>query len=88
MFCSSMYSLFDAVGAQRQLIPLLFVFFLFVVTLLRVLGAVINHCRDYLGYERVVLCGWSGGGSLAAFYQSQAESPSVRRCSNEGLSAL
>jgi hypothetical protein len=25
------------------------------------------------GYERIVLCGNSGGGSLAAFYQAEAE---------------
>ena len=36
------------------------------------LGAGIRHLRDS-GYEKVVLIGNSGGGSLAAFYQSQAE---------------
>ena len=45
----------------------------------RDLGAVIAHCRDKLGYARVVLGGWSGGGSLAAFYQGQAEAPIARR---------
>lgn len=41
------------------------------------LGACIRHAREVLGYERVVLMGWSGGGSLALFYQSQAEQPSI-----------
>ena len=41
------------------------------------LGAYIAHAREVLGYRRVVLCGWSGGGSLAAFYQAQAEQPSI-----------
>lgn len=41
------------------------------------LGAYIQHAREVLGYKNVVLCGWSGGGSLATFYQSQAEKPSI-----------
>ena len=41
------------------------------------LGAYIRHAKEKWGYERVVLCGWSGGGSLALFYQAQAEKPSV-----------
>lgn len=36
------------------------------------LGAAIRHLRQ-AGFERVVLIGNSGGGSLAAFYQQQAE---------------
>jgi len=42
------------------------------------LGACIKHCKEKLGYKKVILAGWSGGGSLSAFYQSQAENPSVR----------
>lgn len=42
------------------------------------LGACIRDAKQRLGYEKVVLGGWSGGGSLAAFYQSQAEHPTVR----------
>lgn len=30
-----------------------------------------------MGYEKVVLCGWSGGGSLSALYQSEAEQPTI-----------
>ncbi len=41
------------------------------------LGKWIAYARDTLGYEKVVLVGWSGGGSLSLFYQAQAESPSV-----------
>jgi pimeloyl-ACP methyl ester carboxylesterase len=41
------------------------------------LGAYIRHAREVLGYERVVLGGWSGGGALAMFYQEQAESPTI-----------
>lgn len=41
------------------------------------LGAYMRRAKEQLGYEKVVLCGWSGGGSLALFYQSQAERPSV-----------
>ncbi len=43
------------------------------------LGAVVAHARRTLGYERVVLLGWSGGGPLALFYQSQAEAPTVTK---------
>jgi pimeloyl-ACP methyl ester carboxylesterase len=41
------------------------------------LGAYLRHAREIWGYEKIVLCGWSGGGSLALFYQSQAERPTV-----------
>jgi pimeloyl-ACP methyl ester carboxylesterase len=36
------------------------------------LGKWVEHCRTKLGYARVVLGGWSGGGSLALFYQAEA----------------
>jgi pimeloyl-ACP methyl ester carboxylesterase len=42
------------------------------------LGAVVREARERLGYERVVLAGWSGGGSLSLFYQAEAEDPQVR----------
>ncbi|MEX0407478.1 alpha/beta hydrolase [Aquibium sp. LZ166] len=41
------------------------------------LGAYVRHAREVLGYEKVVIVGWSGGGSLALFYQSQAENPTI-----------
>lgn len=41
------------------------------------LGAYIRHAKEQWGYRKIVLVGWSGGGSLALFYQSQAENPSI-----------
>ncbi|MEQ8483187.1 MAG: hypothetical protein RIB46_02375 [Pseudomonadales bacterium] len=37
------------------------------------LGQAICDARDRLGYARIVLAGWSGGGSLAMWYQALAE---------------
>jgi len=42
------------------------------------LAAAIRHARERLGYERIVLGGWSGGGPMSLFYQQQAVRPSVR----------
>jgi pimeloyl-ACP methyl ester carboxylesterase len=41
------------------------------------LGAYIRHAKEVWGYEKVVIGGWSGGGSLSLFYQSQAENPTI-----------
>ena len=41
------------------------------------LGAYVRHAKEKWGYEKILLCGWSGGGSLSLFYQSQAEKPSI-----------
>ena len=41
------------------------------------LGAYIRHAKQVWGYKQVVLAGWSGGGSLALYYQQQAENPTV-----------
>jgi len=41
------------------------------------LGACIGNARERWGYEKVILGGWSGGGSLSAFYQAEAENPTV-----------
>ena len=41
------------------------------------LGRTIRYAREKLGYERVLLGGWSGGGSLSLYYQQQAERPTV-----------
>lgn len=38
------------------------------------LGEAISDAKDRLGYKRVVLAGWSGGGSLSMWYQALAES--------------
>jgi pimeloyl-ACP methyl ester carboxylesterase len=40
-------------------------------------GAFVRHAKEVWGYEKVVLAGWSGGGSLTSYYQSQAENPTV-----------
>lgn len=41
------------------------------------MGAWIRWAREEGGYEKVILVGWSGGGSLSLFYQGQAEDPTV-----------
>jgi pimeloyl-ACP methyl ester carboxylesterase len=45
--------------------------------ILRDLRAYVGHARDAWGYEKIVLAGWSGGGSLLTFYQAEAERPTV-----------
>ena len=37
------------------------------------LAACVRDARQRLGYQKVVLAGWSGGGSLMAAYQAEAE---------------
>jgi dienelactone hydrolase len=44
---------------------------------LRDLGTWVRHAREVWCYEKVVLGGWSGGGSLMMYYQAQAERPTV-----------
>ena len=41
------------------------------------LGACIADAKKRFGYDKIVLGGWSGGGSLSLFYQDQAEHPSI-----------
>lgn len=41
------------------------------------LGACVRDAKERLGYEKVILAGWSGGGSLSLFYQAEAEQPSI-----------
>ena len=41
------------------------------------LGAWVRTAKEEWGYEKVVLGGWSGGGSLSLFYQAQAENPTI-----------
>jgi len=41
------------------------------------LGACVKHAKEQLGYRTVILLGWSGGGSLSLFYQSQAQRPTI-----------
>src|SRR5258705_12404631 len=37
------------------------------------LGECIKDAKNRLGYQKVVLAGWSGGGSLSGFYHQQAQ---------------
>ncbi|TCJ96481.1 hypothetical protein DFR71_2511 [Nocardia alba] len=41
------------------------------------LGAWVRWAREVAGYERVILVGWSGGGSLSLLYQAEAEDPTI-----------
>jgi len=41
------------------------------------LGAWLRWAREEAGYHRVVLVGWSGGGSLSLMYQAEAEHPTI-----------
>lgn len=41
------------------------------------LGACIADAKKRFGYDKVLLGGWSGGGSLSLFYQDQAEHPTI-----------
>ncbi|MBN0973272.1 MULTISPECIES: alpha/beta fold hydrolase [unclassified Gordonia (in: high G+C Gram-positive bacteria)] len=41
------------------------------------LGACVKDARERLGYEKVILAGWSGGGALSLYYQQQAQRATV-----------
>jgi len=41
------------------------------------LGQCIKNLKEIHEYETIILGGWSGGGSLSLFYQSQAENPTI-----------
>ncbi|MFM5923748.1 MAG: alpha/beta hydrolase family protein [Novosphingobium sp.] len=41
------------------------------------LGACVRDAKERLGYSKVYLGGWSGGGSLSMFYQAEAQDPRV-----------
>ncbi|WP_415288179.1 alpha/beta fold hydrolase [Brevundimonas sp. S1H14] len=41
------------------------------------LGVCVRDAKERLGYEKVILGGWSGGGALSLFYQAEAENPTV-----------
>jgi dienelactone hydrolase len=40
-------------------------------------GAYVRHAKEVWGYEKIVLAGWSGGGSLSLLYQAEAERPTI-----------
>ena len=41
------------------------------------LSQYIQYAKEVKNYEKVVLVGWSGGGSLSLFYQAQAENTTI-----------
>jgi dienelactone hydrolase len=41
------------------------------------LGAYVRHAKEVWGYDKIVISGWSGGGSLSILYQAQAENPTI-----------
>lgn len=41
------------------------------------LAACVRDAKERLGYKKVYLAGWSGGGALSLFYQAQAQDPRV-----------
>lgn len=41
------------------------------------LGAWVRFARESLGYDKVVLGGWSGGASLSLLYQAEAQDPQI-----------
>jgi pimeloyl-ACP methyl ester carboxylesterase len=41
------------------------------------LGACVRDAKERLGYARVILAGWSGGGSPMMGYQAEAEKPTI-----------
>ncbi|MEE2732252.1 MAG: alpha/beta fold hydrolase [Pseudomonadota bacterium] len=41
------------------------------------MAACVRDAKEKKGYKKVVLAGWSGGGSLSLFYQAQAENPTI-----------
>jgi hypothetical protein len=41
------------------------------------LSKYVKCLKERHGYQKVVLVGWSGGGSLSTFYQAEAEQPTV-----------
>jgi pimeloyl-ACP methyl ester carboxylesterase len=40
-------------------------------------GAYVRQAKEVWGYDKIVINGWYGGGSLSIFYQSQAENPTI-----------
>jgi len=42
------------------------------------LAACVRDAKERLGYQRVILAGWSGGGSLMAGYQAESEQRVIR----------
>ena len=43
------------------------------------LGQYIRHAKENLGYKKIILMGWSGGGSLTLLYQAEALNPTITK---------
>jgi dienelactone hydrolase len=41
------------------------------------LAEYIRYAKEQLGYQKIILMGWSGGGSLTLLYQAQALNPTI-----------
>ncbi len=41
------------------------------------LGAAVRDAKERFGYKKIILGGWSGGGSMSLYYQAEAENPTV-----------
>ena len=41
------------------------------------LAEYIRYAKETLGYTRIILMGWSGGGSLTLLYQAEALNPTI-----------
>ncbi len=52
------------------------------------LGEVIRDAKTRLGFQNVVLAGWSGGGSLSLYYQQQAQLPDNDLIPADGIMLL
>lgn len=52
------------------------------------LAAVVRDARERQGYEKVVLLGWSGGGSIMAGFQAEAEVRSITASASGEYTAL
>ena len=52
------------------------------------LGEAVADARNRLGYSKVVLAGWSGGGSLSLYYQQQAQDPANGLIPADGIMLL
>src|SRR5258708_10070065 len=52
------------------------------------LAACVRDARERLGYEKIVLIGWTGAGSLIARAQTEAEAPVIRQSAAGGPTPL
>lgn len=52
------------------------------------LAACVSDAKLRLGYEKIILVGWSGGGSLLAGYQAEAEHKTISRTASGEASVI